>query len=783
MSPPHIPGVAFVRQLGVGGEGEVWEAVQLRDDGIRVAVKIAHTEQGPHLLEQWKMVRALRNPHIVRTLHVGEIQEEGADRRAYLVMELVVGHTLAELLSWFADRGARLPLPSVIAIGEAIASGLQAVHLNIDPQTNQPTGIIHRDVKPANVMLGDDGVVRLLDFGIAVSRDALAEEGEMVRGSRAYMAPEQHEGATLTVAADLFAVGAMLYELATGEGLFADTSGTLRAGVTRSTVAMVRQIWEQKSSGQAIALVRGRKDQLGPLAEVIEQCIHPDPASRPPSALALMESLASARGSLGEDPRLAELAQLVRDGTLPTLHADELHWTRTVRDVLLAESAAPVPVPGREPTPTTDSNETASHPMVVGRPPQWMLRILAAWALFMAGGLTALLWPATGPPPAPAVAEEACDGVDGNGDGLLAPGEADADGDGWVICAQVTAGSGKQAADCDDQDAHAFPKAPERCNGKDDDCSGAPGGDEVDRDGDGALDCAAPATCDASAQELCNGVDDNCDGLLLPEERDDDGDGFVQCPASVAKSLKGGLSTGECAEGNAQVHPGAAEVCNGLDDDCDGTVPPEEGDPDGDGARACDPRPDCAPFKRDIGPGRSEIPADHVDQDCDGMELCWVDDDGDGRGTDRTRPARLDQKCKGPGITARRGDCDDGNVAVYRDAKEDCNTSVDENCNGMQFDGCKPAVAAAFVDTKVSSSTLKTTLSLVDAGHVCDHWRVRWSSPPGMNPQEQTERGAGIKALRLAIGSKACVEIAVGCCTAEGECYETGKPRFGECSN
>ena len=177
-------------------------------------------------------------------------------------------------------------------------------------------------------------------------------------------------------------------------------------------------------------------------------------------------------------------------------------------------------------------------------------------------------------------------------------------------------------------------------------------GEDTDADGDGFTpedgDCddGDPQTY-PGAEELCDGLDNDCDGSLPGDEEDADGDGYPVC-------------AGDCADGNPAVHPGAAEGCDGLDTDCDGVVTDYE-DLDGDGLSGCEG--DCDDGDPAVHPGAAED-CDGVDDDCDGS-VDEIDADGDGY---------LDGDCGGD-------DCADGDPAVHPDALEICN-GIDDDCNG-----------------------------------------------------------------------------------------------------
>jgi Putative metal-binding motif/FG-GAP repeat len=299
-------------------------------------------------------------------------------------------------------------------------------------------------------------------------------------------------------------------------------------------------------------------------------------------------------------------------------------------------------------------------------------------------------------------AAESCDPADEDCDGLINDDDPDVvdvsawypdvDGDGFGDRADPgtgwcspPAGLVSENTDCNDADASSFPGAPELCGGGDEDCDGLV--DEVeavdastwyqDRDGDGygtvlstTLACTAPASyvglstdCDdatanvsPAAPESCNGLDDDCDRSVdeadavdaPPWYPDYDGDGWgysgaslVSCVSPVGFIMQGG----DCSDANAGVHPGATEVCDGVDNDCSGQV---------DGADAL------------------------------GALLWYRDADADGFGDGDQ--SRLD--CEAPeGFVADAGDCDDANAAASPDAAERCDPlNTDEDCNGLADD-------------------------------------------------------------------------------------------------
>lgn len=206
----------MVRPIASGGMAEVWEA---HDEtlGRSVAVKLLHTQfaTDPTLRTRFRneavAAARLSDPRIVAILDTADL-----DGREAIVMELVRGRTLRE---WLDERTALEPV-EVIHIGIEVASALAAAHR---------AGVIHRDIKPANILLSDDGRVMVTDFGIAKVLDApdLTRTAQVL-GTVKYLAPEQVEGGPVDGRTDIYALGAVLYEMLCGEPPFrAETPAAL----------------------------------------------------------------------------------------------------------------------------------------------------------------------------------------------------------------------------------------------------------------------------------------------------------------------------------------------------------------------------------------------------------------------------------------------------------------------------------------------------------------------------------------------------------------------------
>src|SRR5450631_1901780 len=210
--------------IGAGGMGEVYKARDTRLDRI-VAIKVlpTHLADRSELRERFereaKTIGSLNHPHICVLYDIG--QQDGID---YLVMEYLEGETLAQRL----QKGP-LPIEQVLQYAIEISDALDKAHRK---------GVTHRDLKPGNIMLTKTGT-KLLDFGLAKLRqeasaatplselpteqDALTAQGAIV-GTLQYMAPEQLEGKEVDARTDIFAFGALVYEMATGKRAFGGTS-------------------------------------------------------------------------------------------------------------------------------------------------------------------------------------------------------------------------------------------------------------------------------------------------------------------------------------------------------------------------------------------------------------------------------------------------------------------------------------------------------------------------------------------------------------------------------
>ena len=217
----------LLRRLAAGGMGEIWLAEQKGSAGFskRVVLKtiLECFADDPSLVEMFldegRIAANLSHPNIAQTFDLGQCGK-GADAPYYIAMEYVHGRDLRDLLITNIDRKQFIPLNLVLRIIADVCQGLHHAHTVKTPE-GHPDGIIHRDVSPQNILITFDGVVKIVDFGVAKATERASKtKSGVLKGKYAYMSPEQVRSKGLDGRSDVFSVGVVMYELVTGRRLF-----------------------------------------------------------------------------------------------------------------------------------------------------------------------------------------------------------------------------------------------------------------------------------------------------------------------------------------------------------------------------------------------------------------------------------------------------------------------------------------------------------------------------------------------------------------------------------
>jgi hypothetical protein len=335
--------------IGSGGMGRVYRGRDLTL-GRTVAVKVLpaalarDADAVRRFAREARAVAGLNHPGIVTVYDAGV-----ADDVPFIVMEFVEGRTLVEVLR----RGGRLDPPRAAAIAAEVADALEAAHAR---------GVVHRDVKPGNVMLTPTGDVRVMDFGIAQPLDADATVTRSTMGTPTYAPPEQGDGGPVDARTDVYALGVVLYELLTGRPPFEATSPL-------AVLAMHQRTVPDPPSTRAAAVPAD-------LDAVVATALAKRPEDRFPSAAAMGDALRSAAAEPGNAVTPAVAAAGIPGGP-PTM---------PLADVPMGDDATAV-------LPSAPGAVAPRHRVVLGA--------LLAAALALLILVAAIAWPDTSPPTTP----------------------------------------------------------------------------------------------------------------------------------------------------------------------------------------------------------------------------------------------------------------------------------------------------------------------------------------------------------------------------------------------
>jgi serine/threonine-protein kinase len=264
-------------QLSVGGMAELFLGFTSGPGGFRKYVALKRILPDARDNEQFErmFLDEARITAAFNHANIGHVFELGQDAEGlFLAMEFIAGQNLNQIAGVCRRRGQALPLGFSLAVARDVCLALHYAHTFTPPGGGQASPVIHRDVAQKNVMVTYDGVVKLLDFGIAKARGAREQtQVGMVKGTAGYMSPEQVRGEPLDGRSDLFSVGVMLYELLTGARLFAGENerqemAMILESPIRVPSVLVPEISQQVSTVVLKALARDRESRYASAREM-----------------------------------------------------------------------------------------------------------------------------------------------------------------------------------------------------------------------------------------------------------------------------------------------------------------------------------------------------------------------------------------------------------------------------------------------------------------------------------------------------------------------------------
>jgi beta-lactam-binding protein with PASTA domain/tRNA A-37 threonylcarbamoyl transferase component Bud32 len=275
----------------------VYVATDLRLER-RVALKVMHSHLSDDAVFQSRFIQEARAAARLADPHVVNVFDQGQDGdMAYLVMEYLPGVTLRDLLR----EQRRLSIPKAVTIMDAVLSGLAAAHR---------AGIVHRDVKPENVLLAEDGRIKIGDFGLARATSANTASGQMLLGTIAYLAPELVTRGTADARSDIYALGIMLYEMLAGEQPYRGEQ-PMRIAYQHANDSVPRPSAKNP----------GVPEQLD---ELVLWATERSPDDRPVDAAAMLDRLREIERQLGIAPQVQRTLAVAGTAVLDTLDSDEL---------------------------------------------------------------------------------------------------------------------------------------------------------------------------------------------------------------------------------------------------------------------------------------------------------------------------------------------------------------------------------------------------------------------------------------------------------------------------
>src|SRR5262245_32976362 len=289
--------------IAQGGMASVWAARLKGSRGFQkmVAIKtmlpglVDDPEFERMFLDEASLASQVHHPHVIEIHDLGE-----AERVLYIVMEWIDGEPLSVILKYAASRGG-IPLPIAVHMAIQACRGLHAAH-ELRDDSGSIVGLVHRDVSPQNVLVTYDGVVKVVDFGVAKATNRASGETRagQLKGKIAYMAPEQLRGDRIDRRADVFAMGILLYMMSTGRHPFRGDDEPYT----------IKQISSDEPAVPPTTLIANYPPAL---EQVVMQALAKDPAKRYPTANDVVVALSRAMPPSTDEEVAAFLRALLPD--------------------------------------------------------------------------------------------------------------------------------------------------------------------------------------------------------------------------------------------------------------------------------------------------------------------------------------------------------------------------------------------------------------------------------------------------------------------------------------
>ena len=332
----HLGDYDVLAPISEGGMASIWLGRPTARPTELVALKVIRPEHGRNkefvamLVDEAAIASRLAHPNI---LSVRALGNDG--RQYFLVMELLRGHTLLETWKAAHAQGKHPPIEVLAWIGARVADALQYAHDLKDDQ-GTPMNVVHRDVNPANIFITQDGVPKLIDFGLAKARDRIASTAiGVVKGKLAYLAPEQAHGKPADRRSDVFALGVTLWETTLDRRLFLDDSD----------VQTVRRVREAQVPDPTTLM----KDYPPGLAETLTRALAREPENRWQTAGELRDALDAFLQGSGRTVDASNVRALLNDifaGDTPAA------WERVADDANADKERTRIWEERKDPVPT-----------------------------------------------------------------------------------------------------------------------------------------------------------------------------------------------------------------------------------------------------------------------------------------------------------------------------------------------------------------------------------------------------------------------------------------------